>query len=521
MIDINSWHPFARYGVAAAIVQLEEDIADIDFSSLSALLELADEALEDSLTGFLLEKRAVAGQPNKWEYKSLAIEKLDPGKKSGQITANGYFIAPHALTNNNAAAAVQEIKTIRKLIEEGKTTGNYELKRSFTPLIAKFNAGKKSMSNPKVAFVNAAFSAVAMATNIKPAAFNYDTAMNMGLIPDLPFYDAFSGKFPLVNYVRIFSRIQDDGLGVDARRADYLEKEKKYKRPDLFYGNYPYAPKTGGLGVVSVIAALGNWAERHRLQQREKSEKVDKLIATLVQRPIYIISYAGTTQQSFGHHLVDMAKSGYLYAILKNAYRTQLPSVDLNKYSNPKWKHFTRTLDHFLRFYNAPAWRDFLANRAFYPIEFTQLFKKYFMDVIGLTEAVVLSALAYGKSLNNAAYNAAVKQVEEDKKANRKGAPTKEEYKNRTLTQFESTIRSAKTKTALFAQMGTIVGRLTMRDINADAGHFIMESVKQDSPISIKTAQDLIIAFMRLSTYDSSKGASSPDVTANQSVASA
>ena len=61
------------------------------------------------------------------------------------------------------------------------------------------------------------------------------------------------------------------------------------------------------------------------MQHRDKAEKVDRLIAALINRPMYIISYAGSRQESFGHHLAEMAQSGYLYEIVYNTYRTQLP----------------------------------------------------------------------------------------------------------------------------------------------------------------------------------------------------
>lgn len=499
MKNINTWHPLPRYGLAAAMVQFDLDDCDIERSTDTELLDLAAGTLFQNLSDILMKAESLPEKEQAFKFRPVADEELEPGKKSGQVAEHGFFIMPHVTTSNNAADVVKEIRNLLELIGSRKHTKPYELKRSFSPVIAKFNAGKKSMSNPKVSLLEAALTAVATVTSLKPAAFNYDDALNVSLIPDLPFYDEATNSFPLLMFIRLFRLIQKEGLGVEAYIGSFDSEKKRFRRPSIYYGNYPNPPRSYGFGSVSVLAAMGKWLNEFEIMAREIGDELP-VLGELAGRSVYVLSYGGTSQESFGHHLVQIAQSGYLYEVTSNAWRVSFPNVeDRTKFSDPAWKNFIRVLDQFLRFFNSPAWSNFLAQRAYYPSEFAQLFKTFFMEKKNIPETVVHSAMQYGKSLNVAAYLTAKRQREEDEQAGRRTGPTLDEYKNRTLTQFESTIRSAKSATALLAQMATIVGRLTMRDIHPEGALFMQEVAKGN--IDQETARDLIIAFMRLGTY--------------------
>lgn len=496
---INEWHPLPRYGLAACLVRLGREPETTDLSSPDSLLDLAVNGLNDCLSAILIRAEPIPEKEDAFIYRPVPEEELDPGKKSGQISANGVFIEPHVSSSNNAADIVKEIRQIIGAIgDEKKQDKPYELKRSFSPVIAKFNGGKKSMSNPKVSLLEAAFTAIGTATALKPAAFNFEDSTNVSFLPDLPFYDPGSVEYPLIVFIKLFKAIQTEGVG-NAYVGRFDPREKRFLRPPVFQGNYPKAPRTYGFGAVSVLAAIGHWLNLYKLINGLPHQEAT-VISYFCDRPAYLLSYGGTGQQSVDHHVVTMAQSGYLFDLTNNVWRVNLPNVEeRTKLNNPKWKGFMRALDQFLRFFHHSSWVNFLAQRAFYPAEFAQLFKTFFMEKKNITEAVVHSAMQYGKSLNMAAFSAAAQQVKEDQKNNRQNGPSLEEYKNRTLTQFESTIRSAKSATAMLAQMATIVGRLTMRDIHPDAGLF-MEEVAKGS-LHQETARDLIIAFMRLGTY--------------------
>ena len=136
-----------------------------------------------------------------------------------------------------------------------------------------------------------------------------------------------------------------------------------------------------------------------------------------------------------------------------------------------------------------------MAFRAEYPAEFSQMFNKYFMDAENLSPTLVRSARAYGQSLNQAAYRTASKKYDEDISAGRTGL-TKDEYKARILTELESRVLSAKSKTELLSQISITIGRMTGKDFFPEAGEFMEEVLTADIPL--KQVQHLITAFMRL-----------------------
>lgn len=184
---------------------------------------------------------------------------------------------------------------------------------------------------------------------------------------------------------------------------------------------------------------------------------------------------------------------------------------------DPKFKLYKFFFDRFLQQFSQPAFRDFLATRAEYPNNLSPLIEQYMAsEHQNLSPELIKSARAYGQSLNRAAYNAAKKEETEDVKNGRTARPL-QEYKNRILVQFESTILSAKSPVALLSQMNIISGRLTGFEIGSEAGLF-METVASWSPTKDNTslAQELVTAFMRLSSYvvhdkpDNSDGHSAP-----------
>ena len=216
-------------------------------------------------------------------------------------------------------------------------------------------------------------------------------------------------------------------------------------------------------------------------------------------RQVYLVSDNGTQMQHFGHHLVYLSLNGELYSVIKNLNRVSLIGIDdAKKFGENNWKLFVIAFDHFLRFFTQSSFQNFLAFRATYPFEFFTLLKSYFMDKGKYDERLIKSAVAYGRSLNTAAYLAAKQEDDEDKRKNRQGRGI-QENKHRVLLQLESVIQSAKNNQELIARLNSQVGRLTMKDIHPAAQDF-MEAVVNEQ-IEPLDAQHLITAFMRLSNY--------------------
>ncbi|WP_282783951.1 hypothetical protein [Phaeodactylibacter xiamenensis] len=485
--NFNSWHPIPRYGLAAAIRYL--DIHPTPIMEEEDLGRIITQALSESLNRFMLRPTIKA---DKAHFIYLPAKEVDPGKKSGQVSANGYYSAPHIITGNNAAGIVKEAKGIIQLLEKGQLTKNYELKRSFAPMIAKMNAGKASMSNPKVDLLKAAFTAYAALTNLKPAAYHNG---NTGLFPDIPFYDEKTGSYPILQFIHVFQKLQRGGEGSDSLSSKY--DGKNFYRPPIFQGNYHEAPRSMSLGAVPLIAAIGKWVEKQQIQRQE----AEQTLQWLAGRPIFSMSDSATSQESFGHHLVKLTLEGELHNVLQHLTRVSLIGVDDGKkYGDTKWKLFLMHFDQFLRFFTRASFQNFLAYRATYPAEFFTLLKTYFMDNQKYKDDIINAAVVYGQAINRAAYLSAKAEDEDDKRKGRASRGLKE-YKHRVLLQLESIVQSAKTNAELIARLNAQVGRLTMNDIPSDAQPFLLAAMNEK--IRLEDAKHLITAFMRLSPFPS------------------
>lgn len=504
----NNWHPLPRYGLAAAIHEWRRRTGDkkgVPEFTDAALAQLAGQALSWVQFGFLLEAQTQGATADKVRYTRFdQIERLNPGSKSGQNSANGFFLAPHVLTSNNSGMMIKEFKALQKALG-GQLDKSCQLKRSFSPQTSKINAGTKSMSDPKDDLIVAAFTAIGAASQHKAAALDYDSFTNIGLIPDIPFYRPSEDRYPLMDYVSMLSLIQDN-LGDGAYVGKYDPEKKKYVgRPKIYRGNYREAPNNVDFGVVQLLGAFSGLIERN---EGSSPEEVAALVRDLANRPIMIVGYDYNGQEQFGGHLTELTANGMLYRALRDIWKVKLIGVEDLKSNSGKAKntHFKRNLDRWLRRFDTPALRGFLSVRANYPATFTPLIRKYFlMPEQKLTEAIVDSAMAMGKSLNSAAYRAA-----KDKLANDDGKTQRDlfEYKSRVLSSLESNIRSAKDGPKLLSQVSTLVGRMTNSDLSPESALF-MRAVSTEQ-IDYKVAQDLLIAFMRLN-QTKQKGETSAD----------
>ena len=493
----NNWHPLPRYGLAAAIMDWRRRTGNrksVPKLESNELAELAHHSLTQVQYGLLLEARAKGAIADTVTYQPFSdINRLAPGSNSGQNTANGFFIAPHILTSNKPAGIVKELKALQKALR-GKLKTNYELKRSFSPQSAQINAGNKQIGDLKDRLLVAAFTAVGTATKHKAAAWDYSqdpkSRKNIGLIPDISFYLPREDRYPLLDYLTMLDRIQDN-LG-DAYEGKYDPDKKKYLgRPRIYRGNFRNALNNVNFGILQLLAAFSGLIERN---ETGSPEEVRALVADLANRPIMIIGYDFNGQQQFNTHLIELTANGLLYRALNEVWKIDLVGVEDKKSKDGSRKliNLKRNLDRWLRRFDAPTFRGFLSVRAHYPTIFQPLIHKHFI-MQKISEEIVDSAMAMGKSLNYAAYKAA-----EDKFANDEGVTERSvrEYKARVLSSLEGNIRSAKGGNQLLSQVSTIIGRMTSSDLSPDSVSF-MRAVTTGE-VDFKDAQNLLIAFMRL-----------------------
>lgn len=515
MINLDFLHPYPRYGVAAALVSLKEEekiyLSDLTSPNVTAkfIAEFAADAIERALESYTLytDDKPLDEATTVLKFDYLISRKLDPGQKSGQTAGNGYYLAPHVITNDKSSAnTVAEARAIRGLLlkatEEDLLKPQQKLKRSFAPLTSKINNGNGSMSEPKASLLEAAFTVITTLTKHKAAAqvIGSKSIGNTTIIPDLPLAE-------LVEFVRLFANL---ALTIDADfRKEFPAlhsvidvKNRKYRRPPIFKGNYPNAPRDGSLGVVALVAAIGAWAKDNKpYEGSDRKTKAEKVLQLLAKHPLYIISYDEFRQESFGSHLVKIAIEEDLPTLIQAAHRARPFGVE--KIDDPKYKLYKFFFNRFLQQFSRATFRDFLATRTEYPSNLSPLIEQYMTKEHkqAVTPELVKSARAYGRELNRVAYRVAKKEEAEIKKGSRKLVQL-QELKSRVLTQFESTILSAKTPTALLSQMNIIVGRIIDHEIHSDAGLF-METVASWPPTkdNLSLVQELVTAFMRLSSY--------------------
>lgn len=504
-LNPNFWHPYARYGVAVAVV--EQNAFNHDLSDSIVLEKLAKHSLQEALDGYLIRTFDNPSLQNE-EIKYSYVSKEDT---SEAFKKDGVMLSPHVLTSNDRYGGKWKgcfDKVQKDLIKNpekpSKKENLQELFQSFAPMVKEINKeGNEGSSNPKVTYLEAAFTAITTLTKLKPClnaripnkgTDKKQVWANHGIIPDLPIWEELDKKStPLIDFVLLFKNISETYQG-DILKAK-VRVSKKYPQPLIFRGNFPNANRlsNGSLGVVSLVAAIGRWTrEIQYFRDKSSINWADRVLHFIQKNPLYIVSNEGSFQESFNHHLIDLTLKEDLTAIGLSFYRVRLL---FGNDDERKKQTFLMMAERFLRLYTPESFKVFLSFRAEYPAELSKLLNHYFMTTKQnrIDLEIVKSARAYGESLNLAAYIAAKEDCEKD------ASKSLNDYKDRVLTQLESTIGSTKSSTALFQQLGSIAGRLVKRDISSASGRF-MEAVFTGE-IDVEDAKNMITAFMRLSTY--------------------
>lgn len=490
-------HPYARYGLAVTLVEAEiKSVENVLRGEPSPLLVAANEVIADSLERFRVHTADDLESDRVLEFRWLSNEELEG---SGQKAEDGYYIAPHVVIDDrNARYLIREARSALNDLSNPESVDlerSVKMKRSFAPFTSKLNQGTKSLSEPKSTKLEATFSLVAALTPLKPAAQVEFT--NQVMIPDL-------GMDGMIQFVRLFRSMSS------SERGNYLIRERregsKRKRPPLFDGNYPDAPRSQAFGPVGLMGAIGQWARR-----AGRLEEATPLLEKMAGRPIYLVSYDGglMRQEYIGHHAARLAKTYDLPAVIDSLYRARFYKESDNRPDSNNRKSYLRMASRFLQLYTRPAFRDFLAFRVQYDPVFLPILTDYFMSQQKIDTDIVQSARAYGSYLNSVAYHIARQEIEQNEQ--KEGGGTGRsiyEAKTRALAQLESAALSARRPSALFAQLNVDAGRQSNRDVPAEAERFLEATNTGD--IDFDVAKDLVLAYMRLRSASSSSS-STPD----------
>lgn len=490
-------HPYPRYGLASVLYHADiRTISPDTIPGKEELAELAAKFIGDALYKYRLhtEDKPLDDADTDFRFRYLDADELATKKSAGQDSANLYYLAPHIATGDTSAnRLIGEVKKMVKKLAKGKGLDKtVQLKRSFSPFTTKINEGSKTLSNPKATLLQAGFTMAATLTHYKPAAqLNFK---NQVIIPDLPLND-------LLLFIDLFDKMCS--LETDNLYVRELKAGNKNYRPPLFSGNYPNAPNTPVFGPVGLAGAIGVWAKK-----KKALAQMDKVLDKLVMNPIYLVSYEASLfkQIYLGHHVARLAKEQNLPKAINGLYYAEFYNTEHNKRDNPTRLLFLDMASRFLQLYSKSAFKDFLAFRLQYPHSFSPILEDYFMNEENISKEIIESARVYGSYLNYVAYLIGKNETE-----NKETGRELNEAKARVLAQLESTAMSCKSSAALFAQLNVQAGRMSNIDVPEGASEF-MEATNTGK-ISLETAQQLILAYMRLRSEKSAKTEDEPSDT--------
>lgn len=490
-------HPYPRYGLAAVLYHADvRSVVPETIPEKAELAELAAKFISDALHKYRLhtEDKPIDDADTDLRFGYLKADELATKKSAGQDSANFYYLAPHIATGDTSAnRLIGEAKKMIKKLSKGKGLDKtVQLKRSFSPFTTKINEGSKTLSNPKATLLQAGFTMAATLTHYKPAA-QLDFK-NQVIIPDLPLND-------LLLFIDLFEKMSS--FETDNLYVRELKAGNKNYRPPLFSGNYPNAPNTPVFGPVGLVGAMGVWAKRKKV-----FAQMDKVLGRLVTNPIYLVSYEASLfkQIHLGHHVARLAKEQNLPKAINGLYYTEFYNPEHNKRNNPTRLLFLDMASRFLQHYSKSAFKDFLAFRLQYPHSFSPILEDYFMNEENISKEIIESARVYGSYLNYVAYLIGKNEAE-----NKQTGKNEFEAKARVLAQLESTTMSCKTSTELFARLNVQAGRMSNRDVPEGASEF-MEATNTGR-ISIDTAKQLILAYMRLKGENLANSEDEPSTT--------
>lgn len=467
-------HPYTRYGLAVAL--FEKRLEEIP-ASQDEFCQIIATALTKALSTIKVhtKDKIFPNEESILRYEFVSREAL--GGKD-QDSKNLYFLSPHVITSDKSVSGL--IKSINSLIEglsKGSGDGRIKLQRSFSPFTSKLNQGKSSLSEPMTDLISASLTALASVTPKKPAM--QLEFKNQGMIPDISlegmrlFIDLFERM--------IWSHTED-------LKTAKVKPKSKYFRPKMHRGNFPNAPSSPLFGPISLLAAMATWAK-----EADSLTDFKKVLKEIVQNSIYLVSYEGNfmKQEKIGSHVYRIALNHNLTAIIHGLSQVLLYNEEDNKPDNPKRLLFFMLTGRFLQLYSTAAFQDFLAFRGQYHANFSPIIEDYFMNELNIAPELVQSARSLGAFLNRVAYHAA-------KAETNNGNTGRSLYaaKSRYLAELESVVMNAKQVSDIFALVNVRAGRLS--DMDAPETAYLFMEAALTGTIEKKTAQNMVLAFMRL-----------------------
>jgi len=482
-MKLNELDPYIRYG--AAVVAKKETLQMVsDFEN-----ELLAKEIEVVLNEWRIKPKTSFSAKEMVEFKWTDEEKGDPEK--------GIYLASHVITED--IQAKNTYKAAKNLIESLKTLkdSNENATMSIIPISGHYlsfgASGKIGRGEPKLTLKEAAFGMITTLTAKKPALQH--EGVNTAFLPDIDFEK-------MILFRKIVERLINQNTAPDLMigkvhknekgTKDKKEFEYKPKRPNIYRGNFPNAPRSTALGSIALLGAIGELTK-----EADVSDLAKSVLDSLFKATMYMISYGKASTFSYNHHVIDLAKQGKLGSIVDSVYYTKLFSHPTRNYdARFDYAKFDLFASRFLIIFNRPAFKDFLAFRAEYPQNMELLLTTYFKKVENMekiSDEIVQSAKTLGRWVNQVAYFYAKNEVKEGSQNYWENV---QRVKAKALIEIESSAFSAKSGDALIAQVVTRAGRISGMDAPEGAALYMTKTASGELPLD--SAKNLIIAFSRL-----------------------
>lgn len=407
------------------------------------------------------------------------------------------FLSPNSIATEMKASNLY--KAAEKISKE---TSNLALEKkdkvtqSQIPTVGEFcsfsDKGNIGRGNPEASNLDICLGLITSMTPLKPCLQYMSgsngkiTTDNVCLIPDLDIPN-------LIDFIKLFKRLRIQRLSdLMVGKVEFIKGKKddtyKPKRPKLFNGNFPNAPKSSALGAIALLGAIGE-----TVKEQDVSELALRVLESFKGHNFYAFKYGDAKVFNFNHHIINLAEKSHLRSVVDSLYYITLYNQGMRRADNIEYQKFDLFASRFLQLFNKPAFKDFLAFRAEYPSELGILLKTYFIHMEYINQEIVQSAKELGRWLNSVAYQVAKTEIkgnsQQDKERQR-------EAKAKVLVELESAIFASKSADALIAHTIARAGRLSATDAPAEASLFMEKVISGE--VSLEQAKNLLIAFSRL-----------------------
>lgn len=400
------------------------------------------------------------------------------------------YLSPNAITSDtNAKDLYKTAKSIGEMsdLNLGKKEN---VKQSQIPTVGEFcsfsDTGNIGRGHAKDTNFKICLGLITSITPLKPCLqyiYRWNGKVstdNVCLIPDLDIPH-------LIDFIKLFKKLRIQRLS-DLMTGKVDVTKGKPQRPNLFCGNFPNAPRSSALGAIALLGAIGKMVKKH-----DVSDLAFRVLESFKENNFYVFKYGNAQVFKFNHHIIDLAEKSHLRSVIDSMYYVSLYNQEKRKADNIEYQKFDLFASRFLQLFNKPAFKDFLAFRAEYPIELEILFITYFVRMEHINQEIVHSVKELGQWLNSVAYRVAKTEIkgnsEQDKELLRK-------TKAKVLVELESSIFSCKSADALIAHTIARAGRLSDTDAPTEASLFMEKAVSGE--LSLEQAKNLLIAFSRL-----------------------